>query len=247
MKWSASILACLVVLGASAYAAHSATVRRGVLKQVIDACELSKRTVGLSFPCLAVNPGDAGATGYAVIRGPRQRTEVLVVPTMPVTGIEDPAFLEPPIPAVWSEAWRSRQFVFDMLGRTLPRDGIGLAINSIATRSQDQLHIHVDCVDPQVRQILATKGRSIDANWRLFPTPLGDQVYWARSVSSTDLHDVNVAALVKQGVPKAGRAMGRFTIGAIGATLRDGSDGFYLFASGAGGPAEDLLDHACRD
>jgi CDP-diacylglycerol pyrophosphatase len=136
--------------------------------------------------------------------------------------------------------------VFDMLGRTLPRDAIGLAVNSVQSRTQDQLHIHVDCVSPAVRQAIAAKGSLIGTNWRPFPTEIGDQIYWAKVVSSADLSHVNVAVLMRQGLPRTGRAMGRFTVAAIGTTMPDGKDGFFLFANSANAAAESLLDHSCR-
>ena len=246
MKWPVSVLACILALGTGAYTARPMDFKRGALKQVVDTCALSKRTVGIAFPCLDVQPGNPEAVGYAVVRGPLQKTEVLVVPTDPVTGIEDSALLSARMAALWGEAWRSRQFVFDMLGRTLPRDAIGLAVNSVQSRTQDQLHIHVDCVSPAVRQALAAKGSLISTNWRPFPMEMGDQIYWAKVVSSADLSHVNVAVLMRQGLPRTGRAMGRFTVAAIGTTMPDGKDGFFLFANSANAAAESLLDHSCR-
>ena len=40
------------------------------------------------------------------------------------------------------------------LHRTLPRDDIALAINSATARSQNQLHIHVDCLSIPVIEAL---------------------------------------------------------------------------------------------
>ena len=46
-------------------------------------------------------------------------------------------------------------------GHGLPCDWVSLAINSAAARSQNQLHIHVDCVRADVRKALATHGEDL--------------------------------------------------------------------------------------
>ncbi|HZM08527.1 MAG TPA: CDP-diacylglycerol diphosphatase, partial [Methylocella sp.] len=38
--------------------------------------------------------------------------------------------------------------------KELPRDAINMAINTAGSRSQDQLHIHIDCIRPDVRKAL---------------------------------------------------------------------------------------------
>ena len=52
-------------------------------------------------------------------------------------------------------AWQARYFVDERLHTSLPRDAVSLAINSTAGRSQNQLHIHIDCIRPDVRKALA--------------------------------------------------------------------------------------------
>ena len=80
----------------------------------------------------------------------RSTTRVIVVPTTPISGIESPALLRENAPNYWEAAWEARRFVEEGARRQLPRDKIGMAINSAVSRSQDQLHIHVACVAPAV-------------------------------------------------------------------------------------------------
>ena len=70
------------------------------------------------------------------------------------------------------------------LSQELPRDAIGLAINAASRRSQDQLHIHVDCVAPDVRAALGAYRDRLGADWHVLPFLLAGRRYWARRLDS---------------------------------------------------------------
>jgi len=239
-------LSCFAALFLLSGAARSSGFEREALKHVVSACAFAKRTVGVSFPCLAVEAGEPGGDDYVVIRAPRYRTEVLIVPIRPIAGIEDPALLRTSSAHLWEAAWRSRHFVGDALGRKLPRNAIGLAVNSVAGRSQDQFHIHVDCLDPVVQRALLAGRDRIGERWRRFPMRLAGQSYWVRSIAGGDLEGVNVAALISRGLPRVRRLMEGVSVAVVGTTLADGRDGFLLLANDSNGMAETLLDHSCR-
>ena len=90
----------------------------------------------------------------SVLQTPLSATHVIVVSTTRISGIESPALLRENAPNYWEAAWDSRRFVEEGARRRLPRDKIGMAINSAASRSQDQLHIHVACIAPAVADFL---------------------------------------------------------------------------------------------
>ena len=62
--------------------------------------------------------------------------------------------LSPGAPNYWAQAWHARRYVDQRAGRVLGRDELSLAINSVYGRSQDQLHIHIECIKPAVRAAL---------------------------------------------------------------------------------------------
>jgi CDP-diacylglycerol pyrophosphatase len=70
--------------------------------------------------------------GFAVVQAP---SSVLVVPTTRIPGIESPALLSENARNYWEAAWDARRFVEEGARRRLPRDKIGMAINSPASRS----------------------------------------------------------------------------------------------------------------
>jgi CDP-diacylglycerol pyrophosphatase len=73
----------------------------------------------------------------------------LIVPTIKVTGIEDPLVLSRPVVDFWQYGW-ARSATYP--GR--PPSDTALAINSADGRSQNQLHIHIACVRRDVKDIV---------------------------------------------------------------------------------------------
>jgi CDP-diacylglycerol pyrophosphatase len=212
---------------------------------VVSACIVSKSTLGLSFPCSAVDLGKPGADGYALIRSPGFNSEFLVTTLAPLDGIESPELQTGAATGLWQDAWAARTSVAAALGRPLPRTAVGLAVNASGTRTQDHFHIHIDCVRPAVAAALHGVP-DIGAQWRLFPTRLRGDSYWVRSLAGADLTGVNIASLLAASPPAAEVPLQEATVAIVAATLSDGSDGFYLLANWADSSAERLLDHECR-
>jgi CDP-diacylglycerol pyrophosphatase len=199
-------------------------------------------------PCERVDLEDGVAEGVAILKDLVGVSQMLAIPTRRITGIEDPQMLEPDAPPVFADGWAAKDLVEARLGRALPREAVGLAINSQWARSQDQLHVHVDCMAIPVMKELAEYAAALDSQWRAMTVPLKGQVYFARRVDSADLRDVAPLKLLADGLEGAREHMGAYSLGAVGATFA-GRPGFVLladwFSLEGGGHAEDLLDHDC--
>jgi CDP-diacylglycerol pyrophosphatase len=199
-------------------------------------------------PCESVDLSGGVEEGVAILKDLVGVAQMLAIPTRRITGIEDPQMLAPDAPPVFAVGWKAKAFVDARLGRQLPRDTVALAINSEQARSQDQLHLHVDCVAVSVADTLADAHSSLDEAWRAMTVPLHGRVYLARRVDSADLGDVAPLRLLADGVEGASAHMAAYSLAAIGATF-DGKPGFILladqFSLEGGGHAEDLQDHDC--
>lgn len=198
-------------------------------------------------PCARV---DLGPDGSAVLKDLVGATQYLLIPTARVTGIESPELLEPGAPNYFHDAWEAKSFVDQKAGWTLPRDWVGLAINSELARSQNQLHIHVDCVRADVRTALRDHAADVGTSWAPFPVPLAGHRYDAVAVDGEDLARVNPFVLLADGVPGARTDMGARTLVAVGTSGDDGHPGFIVLADRADPDAgdlaegEELQDHA---
>jgi CDP-diacylglycerol pyrophosphatase len=131
----------------------------------------------------------------------------------------------------------------------VPRDWVSLAINSAVARTQDQLHIHIDCVRADVRAAVITHLAEIGSSWAPFPVPLAGNSYSAIEVAGENLDNVNPFRLLADGLPNARDAMGRQTLVVLGTVGASGQPGFVFLAdqvypeAGDVGAGEDLQDH----
>jgi CDP-diacylglycerol pyrophosphatase len=196
-------------------------------------------------PCALVDlPGR-----YVVLKDLVGRTQFLLIPTDRVSGIESPEILAPGAPDYFAAAWRARTFVEQRAGQALPRDWVSLAINSVDGRSQNQLHIHVDCVRADVRDAVLRNVAALTPGWVPFPELLAGHQYLASVVPGENLDGVNPFELLADGVAGARDDMGPRTLFAMGVHLADGSPGFVLLsdradpATGNLAESEELQDH----
>ena len=191
------------------------------------------------------------AEGYAVLKDIRGDTQYLLLPTAEVAGIEDPKILATDAPNYWAAAWATRKYVDERAGQTIAREDLGLAINSREGRTQNQLHIHVDCIRLDVRNALRAHAREIGQSWAKLGFLMRGHRYRARRVASTDLTGIYPFRLLAE-IPEAARDMGDQTLVVTGAVFSDGSPGFYLLndqadpGTGDKASGEELLDHDCR-
>jgi CDP-diacylglycerol pyrophosphatase len=199
-------------------------------------------------PCERVDLDGGVDQGVAILKDLVGVAQMLAIPTRRITGIEDPQMLAPNAPPVFAVAWAAKSLVEARLGRALPREAVGLAINSKWARSQEQLHVHVDCMAIPVMKALAEYASALDGVWRAMTVPLHGRIYFARRVNSMDLADVAPLKLLADGVEGARAHMGVYSLAAVGATF-EGKPGFVLladpFSLEGGGHAEDLQDHDC--
>ena len=172
--------------------------------------------------------------------------QYLLIPTAKIGGMESPEILRPDAPNYFAAAWDARRFVEAKLGKKLPRDAVSLAINSMIGRSQDQFHIHVDCVRRNVRDALALSRAD---HWDSMELP-GGNMYRVRRIAGADLATTNPLLLLAQERPEAVSVFGQHTLVVVGAKFADGA-GFYVLAGRAEpwrlnfGSGEELQDHAC--
>lgn len=217
---------------------------------VHGACVPNMQAHGDPAPCAMVALQDGIGRGYAALKDLRGVAQYLLIPTARVSGIEDPALLAPGAPNYFAAAWRIRHLVDARLGRRLPRDGVSLAINSAYGRTQNQFHIHVDCIRADVRDALRIQAADIGDRWMPLPVPLGGWRYRARRVLGADLGPADPFVLLAEGVPGARQEMGRHTLVVVGAAFA-GSPGFVLLdhradlAAGDRASGEELQDHGC--
>jgi CDP-diacylglycerol pyrophosphatase len=203
-------------------------------------------------PCLQVDLTGGVENGFAILRDPRGGTQFLLIPTTRISGIESPTVRGPKATNYFANAWEARTHISDSLHLTLPRDDIGLAINSVVSRSQDQLHIHFSCIRADVWETLHEHEGNIGNTWAPFNVSLVGHRYIAMWVSGEHLSPHNPFRLLAEGLPDATRDMGNRTLVVIGLTRTDGTKGFVILVGQVNkersdlANGEELLDNACH-
>jgi CDP-diacylglycerol pyrophosphatase len=220
---------------------------------VHDRCAPDQRDHADPAPCAQVSLEGGEARGFAVLKDRAGVAQHLLLPTAKVTGIEDLAVLAADAPNYFAEAWSARSFVEKRLGGPIPRDEVSVAVNSIYGRSQDQLHLHVDCLAFGVRDALRADAPLIGRTWSQRPFVFDGHPYRVMRIDGDSLAGANPFRLLAGGLPGARADMGAWTLVLTGATAPDGKPAFYLLAAradpahGLSGSGEELQDHACKD
>ena len=246
-RWAVTMLALAGLLACRSPLASNPNA----LWQIVHGqCVPHAQAGGDPAPCARVDL----TAGYAVLKdnSPEKPDAYLLIPTERLTGIGSKALLQPDAPDYWQDAWQARDLVAAQLGRPLPRDWVGMAINSRYGRTQDQLHIHVSCLRADVRAALARHQAAIGARWAAFPDPLAGERYEAMRIDGADLRAVAPFRLLADGIPGAREAMDGETLAVAGIVFDGGRPGFVLLADradparGNSGVAEELLGQTCR-
>ena len=206
---------------------------------VHEQCAVHSEQFGTPLPCAAIDE----SRGYAILKDRNGASQFLLIATARVSGMEDPALLAPNAPNYWQAAWEHRNLVEAMLSHALAPDALSLAINSSEHRTQNQFHIHIDCVSHAVRAALATNGAAIHDTWGPFPVPLAGHPYRAMRVLTLTRPGASPMQLLAQLIdPQSDMRSESLVV--VGATFASGETGFYLLETRAGG-GEELQDHSC--
>ncbi|CAB3798305.1 CDP-diacylglycerol pyrophosphatase [Paraburkholderia caffeinitolerans] len=239
----ASLAAALAaVLFATSCARLSTLDSSGLWKVVGEQCVPNARDKGDPGPCTSVD----FQKRYAVLKDINGRAQYLLIPTDRVTGIETPEILYGGSPEYWVGAWSAGRYVDARLKATLAPTQLGLEINSSQRRSQNQLHIHVDCMRNDIADALAPYRHDAPGTWR-WTTLDGKRYRVTRVMSLAD--QGNPFRVVERDLgPKQSMAVQTILVTGAGAdTARDGwlvvNSG--LDVEGGTGTAEGLLDHSC--
>ncbi|GBQ14751.1 CDP-diacylglycerol pyrophosphatase [Komagataeibacter rhaeticus DSM 16663] len=213
---------------------------------VHERCDVPPGAAHAGIPCEETDPH----AGYAVLKDREGATQYLLIPTRRVTGMEDPAIIRDDAPDYLAHAWRQTARVNRRLPRPLPPEDLSLAINSLYGRSQNQLHVHVDCIRPDVKVALHWALPRLGPGW--VTLPLDGHPYRARLLASSSLSGVRPLGMLAREMADPAHEMGFHTLVIAGIVLAGGQQGFVMLDdradphAGDRASGEDLQDHTCQ-
>ena len=238
--WTAALLGGLNIAAAPARTAHPLAL----WYVVHDLCAPIHRLTGLAAPCIAVDL----KAGYAVVPDPGALYDLLLVPTSRITGIEDPRLLKVGSPNYWKLGWSWRPYLARRVGADLRREEVGMAVNAVAGRTQDQFHIHISCIRGDVAKTLQVAAPRLTERWSTLEIQHG--LWRVRLVLGQDLVGYDPSKLLATD-PRVAADLGRETLLAVGATFQPNRPGFFLLHRATElqtfyfGDGERLLDEKC--
>lgn len=234
----------LVIAIAATSCAHIAALDPDALWKIVGGqCVPEEQSLGRPGQCTSVNLEGR----YAILKDISGHTQHLLIPTARVSGIESPEILAANAPDYWADGWHERKAVEGSLKRTLAANQFGLEINSEYRRSQQQLHIHMDCMRVDVTDALSAWRHAPPGQWQW--TTLDGARYRVMRVTGLT-HDDNPFRIVARDHPDS-QDMATQTILVTGAGPSTAEDGWLVVNSGldvdnGSGTAEGLLDHGCH-
>jgi CDP-diacylglycerol pyrophosphatase len=218
-------------------------------KIVHGKCIPDQEANGQPAPCVKVDLSGGEARGYVVLKDLHGAEQYLVMPTIDITGIEDARLLARGGPNWFADAWGAKVFVDARIGRTTPRDWMAVSVNSIYGRSQDLLHLHVDCLTPAARAAIDALAPRLTRAWSAQPFEIAGHPYFALRFEG-DAPRFDPFRLLADDIPGARGRMGAWTLVMAGVEV-GGRPGFVLLAGradpmhGEFASGEMLQDHDC--
>lgn len=239
------VLLLLIVIAAALWYFWPHSSNPNALWNIISQkCLPNQQSNGKPAPCAQVDEQQ----GFVVLKDMNGPLQYLLMPTARITGMESPALLEPTTPNFFSQAWAARHYMAEKYGKPIDDSNVSLAINSQYGRSQNQLHIHISCLLPEVKNRLIKDGAAMGYDWQEMPDKLLGHTYLARKVTPAELNQRGAFRILAEGVPEADKKMGHFGMAMV--SLQGGD--FLLLASERdllklnNASTEEIQDHDCK-
>jgi len=217
---------------------------RDALRQIVqNECVVNWSKNHDPAPCERVFLADSktGSSGYAVLADRMGGAHYLLIPVATMRGLDSGELLDPDTPNYFAEAWHARDLLSKFVGHDVPRNVIGLAVNKAQARSQDQFHIHIECLRQEVFDSLRTLADRITDVWS--PISVSGSTYEALRIAADGLDGANPFELLANSKPEARHHMADYTLVVVGTQFKSGP-GFILL-TGTGQSGELLLDSSC--
>ncbi|MDP9007237.1 MAG: CDP-diacylglycerol diphosphatase [Pseudomonadota bacterium] len=217
---------------------------RSALRQTVQSqCVLNWQQHHNPAPCERVFLADPrnGDSGYAVLAAPGGGAHYLLVPTRTMAGIDSSELLDPDAPNYFAEAWHARDIIRAFVGHEVPRTVVGLAVGIAQSRTQDQFHIHIECLQQETFKALRAMADNIAEVWS--PITISGSTYEVLRIMADGLDSSNLFELLASLKPDARHHMGNYTLVVAGMQFKNGP-GFAVL-TGTGPSGEILLDSTC--
>ncbi|HWX78628.1 MAG TPA: CDP-diacylglycerol diphosphatase [Steroidobacteraceae bacterium] len=209
---------------------------RDALRQIVqEECVVHWQQQHNASPC------ERMGSGFAVLADRKGGAHFLLIPTRTLAGIESPEVLEPGAPNYFDAAWQARDRIAAVVGHEVPRSAVGLAVNPKHSRSQDQMHIHIECLRADVAASLRAASTGLSGAWSSI-----EVVGWrfdALRILGENLGTSNPIRLLADRMPDSPARREEYSLLVAGMQYPEGPG--FVVLMGTALPGELLLDSTC--
>ncbi|MCT4701910.1 CDP-diacylglycerol diphosphatase [Enterobacteriaceae bacterium H20N1] len=236
-------LLIVLVVAAAVWLLYIRANSDALWKIVSEQCVPNQQQRHDPAPCLAVDP----VKHFVVFKDAKGPLHTLAMPTEKITGIESPAIQKPDAPNYFYYAWQERGRLKQMADKPVNDRYLALAINSWYGRSQNQLHIHLACLRPDVYQALNQHEGQISNSWQPFGEKLKGHDYLAMKIPANTFEQQSPFALLNAYVKQRGDDIAKY---GLAVTMTEQGE-FMLLANRLKvtdlnlGTAGEILDYGC--
>ena len=244
IKPSGILIAGIALATAGVCAVPELNSGRDALRQIVQQqCVAHFTQKHDPAPCQRVFLPDSKSerSGYAVLADRKGGAHYLLIPTQTMAGIESVELLDRDAPNYFAEAWAARDLITAFVGHDVPRTAVGLAINTAHSRTQDQFHVHIECLRQDVAAALRESAERIGEVWS--PVMVAGSTYQAQRVMGEGLDGSNPFELLANLQPDVRYHMGDYTLVVAGMQFKSGPG--FIVLTGTGPTGELLLDASC--
>jgi CDP-diacylglycerol pyrophosphatase len=217
---------------------------RDAYRQIVqDQCVTNWTQHHNPYPCEKVFLAEAetDSTGYALLADPDGGAHYLLIPTQTMTSTENGELLDPNLPNYFADAWDGRYLLSNFIGHAVPRIDVGLVVTTPASRTQNQFHIHIECLRQDVVGALSATADKVTDVWS--PVTVAGFPFQALRLPVQGLEGSNPFELVAKLSPDARHHVGSYTIVVAGVQYRSGPG--FIVLTGTGPSGDLLLDSGC--
>jgi CDP-diacylglycerol pyrophosphatase len=213
-------------------------------------CVTNQKSNGKPDPCVEVFFEKADNRGHAIFKDQNGALQYLLLPITKITGIESPDILRNDSPNYFYQAWVAKSFMEKKYNSNIADEVVSLTVNSQISRSQNQLHIHISCIRPEVKDLIDKNLKFIGENWGQFPESILGHIYFTRHLTLEQLKNKNAFQLLSE-LTTAKNKIFEFGLGLVAIKNTLGSVDFILLAAHAqllplnNGHVEEIQDHNC--
>ncbi|WP_084624546.1 CDP-diacylglycerol diphosphatase [Xanthomonas cassavae] len=243
LEWWAGVALVAILLcifGTMVYLTKIGTLWRTISEQCVPGFLHGNNPA----PCLVVNP----ERDYVVLRSPAGPLHLLFVPLTRTLGSNAPWLNASNNPDYFKFAWQARDLLSKESGKTIPDTAVALTFDAYGWGTQDQLHLHLACLRPEVRNVLHTLGLALRSDRWIEYRMLGHG-YWLRAVSAEEFAAGNVLQQISHEAP-----VGTGGLNHSGVALAKLQDGRFVVAvlprvlfgpDASSGAASEMQDFSC--